>query len=156
MKIVLLMTGKTNQKYLQEGIDLYAKRIQFYLPFELEVIPEKKITGKPGIDHHKKQDSEAIEKRIRKDDFVILLDEKGKEFDSIDFAKYMETCFHYGKKRMLFVTGGAFGLTDELKSKYQNIAMSKMTFSHQLIRLVFVEQLYRALTIIKGESYHHE
>ena len=156
MKITLLLTGKTTEKYISEGIELYEKRIKRYLPFEIKEIPALKNNSSMSEEVQKKKEGEAILKEISAPDFVLILDEKGKETDSIKFSGMLQQYMNQSVKHVVFVVGGAYGFSDEVyKRANGKISLSKMTFSHQLVRLVFVEQLYRALTIIKGEPYHH-
>ena len=155
MKIKLLVVDKTKGGYLQEGIEEYVKRLKHYIPFAIEIIPgikDKAII--PG--HLAKKEGELIINRLSKNDFVILLDEKGKQYTSPGFAKLVEKSINSSISSMVFIVGGAYGVSDEVKSKANDIiALSSMTFSHQMIRLFFAEQLYRAMTIIRGERYHH-
>jgi len=157
MKILLLVIGKTNEKYLIEVIAEYQKRVSFYLPFQLEVIPELKNTKSLSFNLQKEKSSELILKFVQESDEVILLDDKGKSYTSMEFASYMEKKMATGNKRLVFVIGGPYGFSDELYLRANSkLSLSKMTFSHQMIRLIFLEQLYRAMTILKGEPYHHE
>lgn len=156
MKITLLFTGKTKEKYLREGIDEYVKRIKRYVPFNSISIPDLKVTKKTGLDYIKIQEGSQLLQRIKAADFVILLDEKGSEYSSVGFAKYISDL--EGKTgHLVFVIGGAYGFSKELLNRANaKVSLSKMTFSHQIVRLIFTEQLYRACTIIKGEPYHHK
>lgn len=157
MKIVLLAIGKTNEKYLIEAIADYQKRLSFYLPFQLEVIPEPKNTKNLSFNLQQEKSSELILKFVQESDVVVLLDDKGNMFSSMDFAGYMQKKMATGNKRLVFVIGGPYGFSDALYQRaVEKISLSKMTFSHQMVRLIFLEQLYRAMTILKGEPYHHE
>ncbi|MDD4489105.1 MAG: 23S rRNA (pseudouridine(1915)-N(3))-methyltransferase RlmH [Paludibacter sp.] len=157
MKFVLLMIGKTNGESLQKLIEDYQNRLQHYLSFETLVIPELKNTKNLSVLEQKEKEAEIILKIIDNQDDVILLDEKGKQFGSVAFAGYLEKKMHSSAKRMVFVVGGPFGFSQKIYDRANGmISMSPMTFSHQMIRLIFIEQLYRAMTIIRGESYHHE
>ncbi|MDO9634614.1 MAG: 23S rRNA (pseudouridine(1915)-N(3))-methyltransferase RlmH [Paludibacter sp.] len=157
MKIALLMIGKTNQESLQKLIQDYQNRIQHYINYETVVIPELKNTKNLSIKEQKEKEAELILRHIDNQDDIFLLDEKGKQFNSIDFSDFIAKKLISSSKRMIFVIGGPFGFSDRIYDKANGmISMSSMTFSHQMIRLIFVEQLYRAMTIIKGESYHHE
>ena len=157
MKFVLLMIGKTNSESLQKLIDDYQNRLLHYLSFETVVIPELKNTKNLSTQEQKEKEADLIFKQIENQDNVILLDEKGKQFSSVAFAGFLEKKMHSSAKRMIFVIGGPFGFSQRIYDRANGmISMSPMTFSHQMIRLIFAEQLYRAMTIIRGESYHHE
>ena len=140
MKVKLLLTGKTTERYLREGIDQYVGRIGHYVPFELLEVAEGQVM-----------------KYIRPGDWVVLLDERGQSFSSVDWARNLEQKAAHLPKDLVFVIGGPYGFTKELYDRSDELlSLSKMTMSHQLVRLVFLEQLYRAMTILKGEHYHHE
>ncbi|MDR1679659.1 MAG: 23S rRNA (pseudouridine(1915)-N(3))-methyltransferase RlmH [Prevotellaceae bacterium] len=157
MKIVLLMVGKTQTNYLMEGINEYLKRLKFYLPLEVEVIPDLKNTKSLSFTQQKEKSSELIINFLQDGDDVILLDERGREYSSLEFAGFMEKKLQLSARRLVFVIGGAYGFSEKLYARADGkLSVSRMTFSHQMIRLIFVEQLYRAMTIIKGEPYHHE
>jgi 23S rRNA (pseudouridine1915-N3)-methyltransferase len=157
MKIVLLVVGKTNEKYLLDGISEYQNRLKFYIPFQLEVIPELKNTKNLSFQLQKEKSSELILQSLQESDDVILLDEHGKEYTSVKFARFMEQKMSASPKRLVFVIGGPYGFSEKLYERATGkLSVSQMTFSHQMIRLIFIEQLYRAMTIIKGEPYHHE
>ena len=157
MKLKLLAVGKTNQDFVQKGIDEFAGRIKHYLPFELEILPDIKNTRNLNQLQIKEKEGEIILKHIRPEDYVVLLDEKGKEFTSVQFAGYIEKKTHTVSKQLVFVIGGAYGFSEAVyQTAQEKIALSKMTFSHQLIRLIFIEQVYRAMTILSNEPYHHE
>jgi len=157
MKVKLLLTGKTNSEYLKSGIDDYVQRLKHYLPFEMVVIPELKNNKKMSEDQQKTKEGELILDQINPPDFVVLLDENGKDFSSVGFSNFVSKKMLSGLKSMIFVVGGPYGFSDEIyKRSEMKISLSKMTFSHQMVRLIFVEQLYRAMTILKGEPYHHK
>lgn len=157
MKVQFLVVGKTTQPFVQNGVDEFAGRLKHYLPFELEVIPDIKNTKNLSFEQQKEREGDLILKALRPDDYVVLLDEKGKEFTSVQFADYLEKKMHLVPKRLVFIIGGAYGFSSRVYAvAAEKIALSKMTFSHQMIRLIFVEQLYRALTILNNEPYHHE
>ncbi|MEA4937406.1 MAG: 23S rRNA (pseudouridine(1915)-N(3))-methyltransferase RlmH [Paludibacter sp.] len=157
MKVLLLMIGKTNQESLQQLILDYTNRIQYYLNFETVVIPELKNTRNLSTAEQKEKEADMILKQIDNQDNIILLDEKGKQYSSLAFADFMEKKMNSSIKRMVFVVGGPFGFSKKIYDRANGmISMSPMTFSHQMIRLIFTEQLYRAMTIIRGENYHHE
>jgi 23S rRNA (pseudouridine1915-N3)-methyltransferase len=156
MKIALWMIGKTNQKYLKEGMQEYEKRLKRYLPFSTEVIPDVKKAGKMSAEQLKRQEGQLILDRLKTDDLLILLDEKGKQYTSEEFAREMEKLLRQPHRRLIFQIGGAYGFSEEVYQRAQKkLALSKMTFSHQMIRLFFLEQLYRAMTILKNEPYHN-
>ena len=156
MKIELWVIGKTAFKYLDEGIALYEKRLKHYVNFDLVVLPD--IKNPPlSIEALKTKEGELILAKLTKDDYLILLDEKGKQMTSIDFSTFIEQQQINAVKRVIFQIGGAFGFSEAVYARAnREVCLSKMTFSHQMIRLFFVEQLYRAFTIIKGEKYHNE
>jgi len=157
MKIALLVVGKTTKKFVEEATAEYTGRLKYYnVEFELIVIPELKDTKNIPVAVQKQKEGEMILKKLSSADNVILLDEKGKEFNSVDFSNYLNKEIEKSK-RIVFVIGGPFGFSSDVYARADGkISLSKMTFSHQLIRAVFAEQLYRAFTIMKGESYHHE
>lgn len=156
MKIELILIGKTTSKYFIEGINDYLKRINHYIPFAITVIPELKSTKSLTEEQQKVMEGELILKKMNADDYVVLLDEQGKEFRSIEFASWLEKKQHSVRK-LIFVVGGPYGFSQEVYNRCnEKVSLSKMTFSHQMIRLIFTEQLYRACTIIRGEPYHHE
>lgn len=156
MKIYLINVGKTNIRYLNEGILIYEKRIKRYVPFEIYDIPELKKTKGLSINNLKDSEGKSIIKYIEKSDYSILLDKKGKEFDSPEFSGYIQRLMNRSLSTAYFFTGGVNGFSKDVYSKADElISLSKMTFPHQMIRLIFAEQLFRALTILKGEPYHH-
>lgn len=156
MKTLLILVGKTTDKHFQAGINDYCDRIGHYMPFELVTIPELKNTKSLSEDQQKQAEGELILKQIQTSDTVVLLDEHGKEFRSIEFAQWLEQKRNTAR-RLVFVIGGPYGFSQAVYSRAnEQLSLSKMTFSHQMIRLVFTEQIYRACTIIKGEPYHHE
>jgi len=157
MKITLLQVGKTTDKHISEIINLYTSRIRKYSVFEVISLPDIKNTRNMSVIDQKIKEGERIVQFINKDDYVILLDETGKELRTMDFAASLEKIFMLPKKRIVFVIGGSWGFSEEVYGKAALIlCLSKMTFPHQLVRLLFLEQLYRVFTIIKGEPYHHE
>lgn len=157
MKITLLTIGKTEDKYLNEGIDIYLKRLKHYISFKIIEIPELKNTKSLSREQQKIREAELIFKNIQNTDHVILLDENGKEFTSRGFSVFLNKKMVGGLQHLVFIVGGPYGFSDELYARSNDkLSLSKMTFSHQMIRLLFTEQLYRALTILKGEPYHHD
>lgn len=156
MNIRLLVVGKTVGGYLQEGIEEYNKRLKFYVKFEFDVIAELKNAKNLTKDQIKDLEGESILGRLTSSDVVMLLDEGGKEFGSVEFSKVIEGYAVKGTKSLVFVVGGAYGFSESVYARAQGkVSLSRMTFSHQMVRLIFVEQLYRAHTILKGEPYHH-
>ncbi len=156
MKIKLIMIGKTTGDLYIDAIEDYTNRIKHYNNFSIHVIPGLKNTKKLSQEQQKQAEGELILKELTAQDTVILLDERGKEYRSMEFAKWLENK-QLTAQNIVFVIGGPYGFSDNIyKRANEKISLSKMTFSHQMVRLIFVEQLYRACTIIKGESYHHE
>jgi 23S rRNA (pseudouridine1915-N3)-methyltransferase len=157
MKIKLLFIGKENLEELQTVSQDYISKINNYNPFEIEAIPYLKNTKSLPVELQKKQESELLIKKISPQDIVVLLDERGKEFSSLQFSQFIQQRLNSGCKNVLFIIGGVYGFSEELYQRSNfTLSMSKLTFPHKLARLIFVEQLYRAFTILKGEPYHHE
>lgn len=157
MKITLLAIGKTGTKYLQEGIELYTKRIGHYVPFELKILPDVKTTKSLTVDRQKSLEGEIFLSAIQPGDVVVLLDERGKEMTSREFSVYLDRKMVTVAKNLIFVIGGPYGFSMEMYDRAnEKLSLSKMTFSHEMIRLFFTEQIYRAMTILKGEPYHHD
>jgi len=156
MKTELILVGRTTDRHFQAGINDYAERIGHYMPFNITVIPELKNTKSLTAEQQKTAEGELILKQIQPSDTVVLLDEHGREQRSLEFARWLEQKRNTAR-RLLFVVGGPYGFSEAVYARANElISLSKMTFSHQMVRLVFTEQLYRACTIIKGEPYHHE
>ncbi len=157
MKIKLLVIGKTDEKYLQTGLDIFCKRILHYISLEIKMIPDLKNTRNLTEDQQKEKEGELILRQLTGGDDLILLDEKGQQESSAGFARFLGKKMLAGTKQLVFVIGGPYGFSTKVYEKaVQKISLSAMTFSHQMVRLIFMEQLYRAFTIIKGEPYHHE
>ena len=154
MQINFVVLGKTEVDFVNEGLNEYTKRLKHYTKLSISVLTPLKNIKKLSIDLQKKKESKYIEDSLDKKSVIILLDEAGKEYSSPEFAKWLNKKMNGGAD-ISFVIGGAYGFSNEIKKKYPQIALSKMTFSHQMVRLFFVEQLYRAFTILKGENYHH-
>jgi len=155
MKIKLIHTGKTRFNFIESGCEEYYVRIKRYLSFQELVNRDIKRTANTGIDEIKKKEGEQLLKMIQPSDYLILFDSQGESLSSESFADFLKDLFMKGKP-LVFTTGGAYGFSDEVyRRKNYSVSLSKMTFSHQLVRLLVAEQLYRALTIIKGEPYHH-
>lgn len=156
MKTLLILVGKTVNKHFAAGIDDYAGRISHYMPFEMVTIPELRNTKNLSEEQQKTSEGDLILRQIQSSDTVVLLDEHGKELRSIEFARWLEQK-QQSARRLVFVVGGPYGFSDAVYARAnEKLSLSKMTFSHQMVRLIFTEQLYRACTIIKGEPYHHE
>lgn len=156
MKTELILVGKTNDKHFQAGIDDYTSRIGHYMPFSITVIPELKNTKALTEQQQKEREGSLILQKVSQADKLVLLDEHGKEYRSVEFASWLERHQQQGRK-LVFVIGGPYGFSDEVYRRADEmVSLSKMTFSHQMVRLVFTEQIYRACTIIRGEPYHHE
>ena len=156
MKTLLILVGKTTDKHFQASISDYVDRISHYMPFELVTIPELKNTRSLTEEQQKTAEGELILKQIQPGDTVVLLDERGKELRSVELARWLEQKRNTAR-RLLFVIGGPYGFSPAVYQRAnEQLSLSRMTFSHQMIRLVFTEQIYRACTIIKGEPYHHE
>jgi len=157
MKIKLLAIGKTDDKNLQTLIETYKNRLKHYINFEIDIIPDIKNVKNLTEAQQKDKEGTLILKKLAPTDVLILLDEKGKEFRSIEFSKFLQKKMNAGIKQLVLVIGGPYGFSDEVYKKSQGkISLSKMTFSHQMIRLFITEQIYRAFTILKNEPYHHE
>ena len=157
MKITLLSIGKTEDAYIKEGIDKYLKRLKHYTKLEMAELPELKNTKALTQDQQKSKEAEMLLKKINPTDFVILLDEKGAELTSSQFAAYLDKKAIASVSSLVFVIGGPYGFEASVYQRANDkLSLSRMTFSHQMVRLFFAEQLYRAYTIIKGEPYHHE
>ncbi len=157
MKVKFLVVGKTAEKNLKEMIDRYIKRSNFYINLEYVELSDIKKSKKMSVELLKKQEGDLILSNISNGDEVILLDEIGKEFTSKGFSDFIQNKMLYSNRNITFVVGGAYGFTEKVYQRADSkLALSQMTFSHQMIRLLFVEQLYRAMTIIKGEPYHHQ
>lgn len=157
MTIKLLAIGKTDDGNLQTLTDIYVKRLGHYNKFELEIIPDLKNTKNLEVEQQKTKEGKLILDKVSDSDFLVLLDENGKQFSSEAFSEYIQKRLNSGLKQLIFVIGGPYGFSEEVYQRAQNkVSLSKMTFSHQMIRLFFVEQLYRAFTILKNEPYHHK
>lgn len=157
MKIELMVIGRTGARYLQEGIDGYVKRLSHYVPFELRCLPDIKTTKSLTSDRQKELEGEMFLAQLQPGDFLVLLDERGKEMTSRDFSAYIDRKMQCVARRMIFVIGGPYGFSPAVYNRADDkISLSKMTFSHEMVRLFFTEQLYRAMTILRGEPYHHD
>lgn len=157
MNIKLIAIGKTDNKSLQTLIDDYSKRLSFYIKFDLEIIPDIKNVKNLSENQQKEKEGELILAKITPTDQMILLDENGSTFSSLKFADYLQKKMNSGVKTLVFVIGGPYGFSEEVYKKAQGkVSLSEMTFSHQMVRLFFIEQLYRGFTILRNEPYHHQ
>ncbi|PKO98664.1 MAG: 23S rRNA (pseudouridine(1915)-N(3))-methyltransferase RlmH [Bacteroidetes bacterium HGW-Bacteroidetes-8] len=157
MKIEFLLTGKTEAAYLKEGISLYEERLKFYTSYSKKELPDVKNSSSLSKEQIKEREGEQILKNLGETDELVLLDERGALITSEDFAVKVERWSLRGVKKIVFAVGGAYGFSDAIyKRANDKISLSRMTFSHQMVRVIFLEQLYRAFTIIKGEPYHHK
>lgn len=157
MKTTLLMVGKTVDRHLTALIEDYVERTKHYLSLEVETIPDLKNNKSLSEDMQKEKEGDMILKALQPSDYVVLLDENGKEMRSMEFAQYMRHKMNTLSKRLVFVIGGPYGFSDKVyQAAAEKMSLSRMTFSHQMVRLIFVEQLYRAMSILAGSPYHHE
>ena len=157
MKTTLLVVGRTVEKHYTTAINDYIQRTKRFITFDMEVIPELKNTKNISMELQKEKEGELICKAFQPGDVIVLLDEHGKEMRSLEFAEWMKRKMNTVNKRLVFVIGGPYGFSQKVYDvAHEKISMSKMTFSHQMIRLIFVEQIYRAMTILNGGPYHHE
>ncbi len=156
MHVTLLCIGKTGKSFLEEGEKEYLKRLAHYISFELKILPDVKQAKNLSEEQIKQKEAEMFLEKIQSGDSVFLLDENGKEFSSVAFSQFLQEQFNRGGKHIYFLVGGPYGFHTSLYARAQGkISLSKMTFSHQMIRMFFIEQMYRAMTILKGEPYHH-
>ena len=157
MKITLIQIGKTEDEQLRNLINIYNKRIEHFISYNVITIPELQKTSKLSPAQVKDKEAELINKQIKNNEYLVLLDERGKELGSKEFAEFLQQKMNQSLKEVVFIVGGSFGVADSIKEKANyKLSLSKMTFSHQLIRLIFSEQLYRAMTILKNVPYHNE
>lgn len=157
MKVCLLVIGKTDAAYIREGIAEYEKRLVRYVPYEMKVLPDVKNVRSMGEALQKEKEGELLLGQLQPTDVMVLLDENGRQNTSVGFSEYLAQKMLGGVKRLVFVIGGPYGFSEAVYQRANDkLSLSKMTFSHQMVRMIFVEQLYRAMTIIKGEPYHHQ
>lgn len=157
MKVVLLSVGKTDHPLLSQIIEDYRKKVNHYIPFEMRMVPDPKNRRNLSEKEQKAEEAELLLKVLQPSDHVVLLDEKGKQYRSTEFARYLEKKSHSVSRQLVFLVGGPYGFAPEIYERAtEMISLSKMTFTHQMVRLAFTEQLYRAMTIIHNEPYHHE
>ncbi len=155
MRITLMESGKTRDPFIKEGVELFRKRVVRYIPFKIETIPDLKKTRNLTMKEVQNQEGALLLKRIRPTDHLVLLDERGQEYNSISFAEYLNS-LEGRVNHLVFVIGGPYGFSEEVYERADGkLSLSRLTFSHQLVRVIFLEQLYRAYTILKGEPYHH-
>lgn len=155
MKIEFWQIGKTERGWVEDGCQIYAARVKRYAPFEQVLLPDVREKGEP--DFLKKREGEAVLKKLTEGDLLVLLDENGSEFGSVEFAGWLEKRLASGKKRLVFLVGGAFGFSAEVRARADfQVSLSRLTFPHQLVRIMFLEQLYRAFSILGNEPYHNQ
>lgn len=156
MKICLLVIGKTDAAYIRAGIEEYEKRLTRYVPYEMKVLPDVRNAKNMPEALQKEKEGAMLLEQLQATDWVVLLDENGKQHSSVGFSEFLAQKMLGGTKRLVFVIGGPYGFSDAAyRRAHDKISLSRMTFSHQMVRMIFTEQLYRAMTIMKGEPYHH-
>jgi 23S rRNA (pseudouridine1915-N3)-methyltransferase len=156
VKVLLLAIGNTDKGYMRVGIDDYVKRLSFYIPFEMKIIPDIKNRHSLSVELQQQKEGQLILNQVLPGDCLVLLDELGAAFSSVEFSKWIEKKMIAGTRQLVFVIGGPYGFSPTVNQRSDfKISLSQLTFSHQMVRLIFVEQLYRAMTIIKKEPYHH-
>ena len=157
MKITLLTVGKTDRDWVRQGLDIYVSRLKHYIPFSIVEIPELKNVSSLTKEQIRAREGELILRNLRPTDDVILLDERGKEYSSVELANILQDKINYTGKDIVYIIGGAYGFSEAVYRRADSrLSLSRMTFSHQMVRAIFAEQIYRAFTIMKGEPYHHE
>lgn len=157
MEIELLTVGKTTIRFVEEGIAEYSKRLKHYIPYSIKSLPDVKNASKMDQAKQKEAEGEKILETISNSDFVVLLDERGKQYSSIEFSAFLEKQMISGRRKVVFVVGGPYGFSPPVYDRADSLlSLSKMTFNHEMVRLFFTEQIYRAMTILRGEPYHHE
>lgn len=157
MEIELLTVGKTSIRFVEEGIAEYTRRLKHYIPFSIKALPDIKNTSKLSEAKQKEAEGEKILTSLTTADYVVLLDEHGKEYTSVEFSSFIEKQMIGGRRKVVFVVGGPYGFSQEVYNRADSLlSLSKMTFNHEMVRLFFVEQIYRGMTILRGEPYHHE
>lgn len=157
MEIELMTVGKTTSKIIIAGIEEYTKRLRHYIPYSINMLSDVRNAGKLKADQQKEAEGEMILSKLSASDFVVLLDERGKEYTSMEFSAFIERQMVAGRKRVVFVVGGPYGFSQAVYDRADSkLSLSKMTFNHEMVRLFFTEQIYRAMTILRNEPYHHE
>jgi 23S rRNA (pseudouridine1915-N3)-methyltransferase len=156
MQLTILCIGKTGKSFLEEGEKEYLKRLSHYVPVKLAILPDVKAAKNLSEEQIRQKEGEQFLEKIAASDTVVLLDERGRQFGSVEFSGYLQELFNRGGKQVFFLVGGPYGFSKTIYERANgSISLSKMTFSHQMVRLFFLEQIYRAMTILKGEPYHH-
>lgn len=157
MNISLIAVGKTKTKFVAEGIEEYLKRLRRYVPFDITEIPDVKNAGRMGKEEQKVAEGNLLLSKVSVSDYLVLLDERGKQYTSLEFADHLQNVMASGKKRLVMFIGGPYGFSKPVYERANEmLSLSKMTFNHEMIRMFLAEQVYRAMTILKGEPYHHE
>lgn len=157
MNIELIVVGKTDSKHVEELVLNYSKRINFYCKFSITTLPDVKNTKNLTVNQQRTAEGEALMRQLNDSDYVVLLDEKGEEYRSMEFAQWLQKRMNSGVRRLVIIIGGPYGFSEEVYARSNSkVSLSKMTFSHQIVRAIFAEQIYRAFTILKNEPYHHE
>ncbi len=157
MKVLLLTIGKTDDLFFAQIIEEYKKRVNYYISFAMNVVPDLRNRKNLTEKEQKTEEGNMIMKTLQPSDYIVLLDDKGKQYSSVEFARFMEKKTHSVSKRLVFVIGGPYGFSSEIYDRAnEKLSLSKLTFTHQMVRVVFAEQLYRAMTILNNEPYHHE
>lgn len=157
MEIELLTVGKTSIRFVEEGIEEYTRRLKHYIPFSIKALPDIRNASKLSETKQKEAEGEKILASLTNSDYVVLLDEHGKEYTSVEFSSFIEKQMIGGRRKVVFVVGGPYGFSQEVYNRADSLlSLSKMTFNHEMVRLFFVEQIYRGMTILRGEPYHHE
>ncbi len=157
MDVTLLAIGKTRAGFVLDGIGEYTRRLRHYVPFFLEELPDVKTSKTMSEDMQKTREGELMLSRVSQSDYLVLLDERGTQYTSMEFSRYMEKMMASGRRRIVFAVGGPYGFPKSVYDRADaRISLSKMTFNHEMVRLFFIEQIYRAMTILRGEPYHHE
>lgn len=156
MDITLMMVGKTTEKHINEGIAIYVSRLKHYVPFKMVVLPVSRSSGVSSARRIKNEEAEGIVRYLKPDDYLVLLDERGKEYTSAGFADFLQGKMNSGLRNLVFLVGGPYGFDESIVARANGmLSLSLMTFPHQMVRLFFIEQLYRAMTILRNEGYHH-
>ncbi len=157
MNIELIVVGKTDSKHVEELVANYSKRINFYCKFSITTLPDVKNTKNLTVSQQRTAEGEALMRQLTDSDYVVLLDERGEEYRSMEFAQWLQKRMNSGVRRLVIIIGGPYGFSEAVYARSNSkVSLSKMTFSHQIVRAIFAEQIYRAFTILKNEPYHHE
>lgn len=157
MEIELLTVGKTTIRFVIDGIEEYTRRLKHYIPYTIRTIPDIKNTSKMDQAKQKEEEGKKILEAVSNSDYVVLLDERGKQYSSLEFSAFIEKQMVAGRRKVIFVVGGPYGFSKAVYDRADSLlSLSKMTFNHEMVRLFFTEQIYRAMTIMRGEPYHHE